>query len=171
MSGENINFTHSFIPSSKRFEKEKEKEYGNNEDESASRLSPTLLLLHGTGDDEDDLIPFGRMIYPNASLLSPRGKVLEHDMPLFFRRLVEGVFDIADLKSRTPELAKFIYDASLRYSFDLSKTIAIGFSNGANIATSLLLLDPQVIAGAVLFRPMVPFIPFLILCQTYLKRE
>jgi phospholipase/carboxylesterase len=99
------------------------------------------LLLHGTGHNEVDLIPLGHTIYPNSNLLSPRGKVLEHGMPRFFRRLAEGVFDMEDLKFRTAELAKFVYDASLQYSFDLSKTIAIGFSNGANIATSILLLE------------------------------
>ena len=117
------------------------------------------MLLHGTGGNEDDLMPLGRLIYPNANLLSPRGKVLEHGMPRFFKRLTEGVFDIEDLKFRTQELAKFVNEASLQYSFDLSKTIAVGFSNGANIAASLLLLYPQVIAGAVLFRPMIPIIP------------
>jgi len=80
-------------------------------------------------------------------------------MPRFFRRLAEGVFDIQDLKFRTRELAKFVRDSSLKYSFDLGKTIAVGFSNGANIGASLLLLEPQVIAAAVLFRPMVPFVP------------
>jgi phospholipase/carboxylesterase len=156
MNDVNLNFIHRFISSPKSFEKEKK--YANDKNESASTY-PTLLLLHGTGGNEDDLIPLGRMLYPNANLLSPRGKVLEHGMPRFFRRLAEGIFDIEDLKFRTQELAKFIYDASLQYSFDLSKTIAVGFSNGANIATSLLLLAPQVIAGTVLVRPMVPFIP------------
>ncbi len=156
MSDRTLNFIHRFIPSSKSFGKDKE--YGNNENESPS-LYPTLLLLHGTGGSEDDLIPLGHTIYPNANLLSPRGKVLEHGMPRFFRRLAEGVFDMEDLKFRTAELAKFVYDVSIKYSFDLSKTIAVGFSNGANIATSLLLLEPPVIAGAALFRPMVPFIP------------
>jgi len=99
------------------------------------------------------------LIYPHANLLSPRGKVLEHGMPSFFKRLAEGVFDIEDLKFRTQELAKSVNDASLQYSFDLSKTIAVGFSNGANIGASLLLLYPQVIAGAVLFRTLIPIIP------------
>jgi phospholipase/carboxylesterase len=156
MNDVNLNFIHRFISSPKSFEKEKK--YANDKNESASTY-PTLLLLHGTGGNEDDLIPLGHMLYPNANLLSPRGKVLEHGMPRFFRRLAEGIFDIEDLKFRTQELAKFIYDASLQYSFDLRKTIAVGFSNGANIATSLLLLAPQVIAGNVLVRPMVPFIP------------
>jgi phospholipase/carboxylesterase len=156
MNDVNLNFIHRFISSPKSFKKEKK--YVNDKNESASAY-PTILLLHGTGGNEDDLIPLGHMLYPNANLLSPRGKVLEQGMPRFFRRLAEGVFDIEDLKFRTHELAKFIYDASLQYSFDLSKTIAVGFSNGANIATSLLLLAPQVIAGTVLVRPMVPFIP------------
>ena len=139
----NLNFIHRFIPSSNGHRKE----------------YPTLLLLHGTGGNEDDLIQIGKMISPHSSLLSPRGKVLEHGMPRFFRRLAEGVFDIKDLKFRTSELAKFVHDSSIKYSFDLNKTVAIGFSNGANIAASLLLLEPPVIAGAALFRPMVPFIP------------
>jgi phospholipase/carboxylesterase len=131
-------FIHRFIPFSKSFGKDEC--YGNNENESASNY-PTLLLLHRTGRNEVDLIPLGHTIYPNSNLLSPRGKVLEHGMPRFFRRLAEGVFDMEDLKFRTAELAKFVYDASLQYSFDLSKTIAIDFFNGANIATSILLLE------------------------------
>ena len=158
MTSKNLNFIHRFIPSSKNSE-EKYDNYSNNKDNLVSKNPATLLLLHGTGGNEDDLIPLGRLIYPNANLLSPRGKVLEHGMPRFFKRLAEGVFDIEDLKFRTQELAKFVNEASLQYSFDLSKTIAVGFSNGANIAASLLLLYPQVIAGAVLFRPMIPIIP------------
>jgi phospholipase/carboxylesterase len=119
----------------------------------------TLLLLHGTGGNEDDLIQVGQMISPSASLLSPRGKVLENGMPRFFKRLAEGVFDIEDLKYRTRELADFVKEASNIYSFDLSKTIAVGFSNGANIAASLLLSYPETLMGAILFRAMVPFIP------------
>jgi phospholipase/carboxylesterase len=158
MTSKNLNFIHRFIPSSKNSE-EKYDNYSNDKDNLISKNPATLLLLHGTGGNEDDLIPLGRLIYPNANLLSPRGKVLEHGMPRFFKRLAEGVFDIEDLKFRTQELAKFVNEASLQYSFDLSKTIAVGFSNGANIAASLLLLYPQVIAGAVLFRPMIPIIP------------
>ena len=93
----------------------------------------------------------------NASILSPRGKVLENGMPRFFRRLAEGVFDIKDLKFRTHELADFIENASRLYSFDLDHIIAIGYSNGANIASSLLLLRPEILSAAILFRPMVPF--------------
>ena len=119
----------------------------------------TLLLLHGTGGNEDDLIQVGQMISPSASLLSPRGKVLENGMPRFFKRLAEGVFDLEDLKFRTRELADFAKDASNIYGFDLNKTIAVGFSNGANIAASLLLSYPGTLSGAILFRAMVPFIP------------
>jgi len=119
----------------------------------------TLLLLHGTGGNEDDLIQVGQMISPSASLLSPRGKVLENGMPRFFKRLAEGVFDLEDLKFRTRELADFVKDASRIYGFDLNKTIAVGFSNGANIAASLLLSYPGTLMGAILFRAMVPFIP------------
>ena len=119
----------------------------------------TLLLLHGTGGNEDDLIQVGQMISPSASLLSPRGKVLENGMPRFFKRLAEGVFDLEDLKFRTSELADFVKEASSMYGFDLNKTIAVGFSNGANIAASLLLSYPGTLMGAILFRAMVPFIP------------
>jgi predicted esterase len=118
-----------------------------------------LLLLHGTGGDENDLLPLGRNLLPDAGMLSPRGKVLEQGMPRFFRRLAEGVFDIEDLKRRTTELADFIAEAADHYGFDARRVVAVGFSNGANIAASLLLSRPGVLAGAVLFRAMVPFIP------------
>jgi len=119
----------------------------------------TLLLLHGTGGDEDDLIPLGRTLLPGAALLSPRGQVLEHGMPRFFRRLSEGVFDEPDLRARTAELAEFVAWAAATYGFDPRRVTAVGFSNGANIAASLLLLRPDVLAGAVLFRAMVPLVP------------
>lgn len=119
----------------------------------------TLLLLHGTGGDEDDLIPLGRMLDPGAALLSPRGRVLEAGMPRFFRRLAEGVFDLEDLRARTAELAAFVRVAAGRHGFALAGVIAAGFSNGANMAASLLLLEPGTLAGAVLFRPMVPIEP------------
>jgi phospholipase/carboxylesterase len=119
----------------------------------------TLVLLHGTGGNEEDLIPLGKEIESTASILSPRGKVLENGMPRFFRRLAEGVFDKEDLKFRTHELADFIQKCSLHYKFDLRKTIAIGFSNGANIAASLLLLRPDIFEGAILFRAMIPLVP------------
>jgi predicted esterase len=120
----------------------------------------TLLLLHGTGGNEDDLLPLGRELDPNAGLLSPRGKILEAGrISRFFRRLAEGVFDIEDLVFRTFELAEFVEKASKIYEFDLNKVIAVGYSNGANIAASMLLLKPQAISGAMLFRAMVPFVP------------
>jgi predicted esterase len=120
---------------------------------------PTLLLLHGTGGDENDLLPLGRNLMPDAGMLSPRGKILEQGMPRFFRRLAEGVFDVEDLKRRTAELADFIAEAADHYGFDARRVVAVGFSNGANIAASLLLSRPGVLAAAVLFRAMVPFVP------------
>jgi phospholipase/carboxylesterase len=121
--------------------------------------APTLLLLHGTGGNEHDLIPLGRLLDPTAALLSPRGKVLERGMPRFFRRLSEGVFDEEDLKVRTHELAGFVAAAARRFDLGSAPMIAVGFSNGANIAASLLLLAPGTLAGAVLFRAMVPLVP------------
>jgi phospholipase/carboxylesterase len=118
-----------------------------------------LLLLHGTGGNERDLIPLGRELDPDAALLSPRGKVLENGMPRFFRRLAEGVFDLEDLRKRTRELADFVAAAANRYGFDVKNLIAVGYSNGANIAASVLLLRPQTFAGAILFRAMVPLEP------------
>jgi predicted esterase len=119
----------------------------------------TLLLLHGTGGNERDLTPLGRELDPNASLLSPRGKVLENGMPRFFRRLAEGVFDLEDLKKRTHELADFVAAAAQHYEFDIKKMVAVGYSNGANIAASMLLLRPETLAAAILFRAMVPLVP------------
>jgi len=119
----------------------------------------TLLLLHGTGGDEDDLLPLGKELLPGAALLSPRGRVLEHGMPRFFRRLAEGVFDLDDLKVQTEELARFITSASQKYGTAGNKIIAVGYSNGANIAASVLLTHPNLLSAAVLFRPMVPFRP------------
>jgi phospholipase/carboxylesterase len=121
----------------------------------------TLLLLHGTGGNEDDLLPLGRELDPHAGLLSPRGKILEAGrIPRFFRRLAEGIFDIEDLKFRTFELARFVENASKIYKFDLNKVIAVGYSNGANMAASMLLLKPQTLSGALLFRAMVPLVPY-----------
>ena len=119
----------------------------------------TLLLLHGTGGNEHDLLSLGRELDQNASLLSPRGQVLENGMPRFFRRLAEGVFDLEDLKRRTHELADFVAAAAEHYQFATNQVIAVGYSNGANIAASLLLLRPQTLHGAILFRAMVPLIP------------
>ena len=120
---------------------------------------PTVLVLHGTGGNEHDLIPLGHAIWPGAGILSPRGKVLERGMPRFFRRLAEGVFDLEDLKHRTNELAEFVEAAADQYGFDRSQVVAAGFSNGANIAASLLLLRPGVLRAAALFSPMVPIVP------------
>lgn len=123
--------------------------------EPATRAgSPPLLLLHGTGGDETDLLGLGKMISSGSALLSPRGRVLEHGMPRFFRRLAEGVFDEEDVRRRAHELGDFIADA--REQYGIAAPVAVGFSNGANIAAALLLLKPDVLAGAILLRAMVP---------------
>ncbi|HEV3409824.1 MAG TPA: alpha/beta hydrolase [Chthoniobacterales bacterium] len=134
----NLGFLHRFLPGAE---------------------SRTLLLLHGTGGNEKDLLSLGRALDPQAALLSPRGKVLENGMPRFFRRLAEGVFDEADLVRRTHELADFIEAAAAHYDLDAKKITAIGYSNGANIAGALLLLRANVLRGAALLRPMVPLVP------------
>lgn len=121
---------------------------------ATSAGSPPLLLLHGTGGDENDLLGLGRMISPGAALLSPRGRVLEHGMPRFFRRLAEGVFDEEDVRHRARELGDFVAEA--REQYGIAAPVAVGFSNGANIAAALLLLRPDVLAGAILLRAMVP---------------
>ena len=115
---------------------------------------PPLLLLHGTGGDENDLLDLGRMISPGSALLSPRGKILENGMPRFFRRLSEGVFDEEDVKFRANELADFVAEA--RRAYGLEAPVAVGFSNGANIAAAMLMLRPEALAGAALLRAMVP---------------
>jgi predicted esterase len=140
MEQSTLGFTHQFIP-------------------TQADDAPTLLLLHGTGGDEHDLLDLGRALYPGAALLSPRGQVLENGMARFFRRLAEGVFDLDDLRRRTHDLAAFVAAASAAYRFDPQRVIAVGYSNGANIAGSLLLLRPEVLAGAVLFHAMVPLVP------------
>src|SRR5258707_1504182 len=119
----------------------------------------TLLLLHGTGGNERDLIALGRELDPNAALLSPRGKVLENGMPRFFRRFAEGVFDVEDLKYRTNELADFVIAAAQHYGFASDNLVAVGYSNCANIAASMLLLRPEALPTAILFRAMVPLYP------------
>lgn len=116
--------------------------------------APPLLLLHGTGGDENDLIGLGRALSPGSALLSPRGPVLENGMPRFFRRLAEGVFDEADIRRRAGDLAAFV--AQARAEYGLAAPVAVGFSNGANIAAATLLLHPETLAGAVLLRAMVP---------------
>ena len=122
----------------------------------ASPDAPVLLLLHGTGGDENDLLPLGGMLLPGAALLSPRGQVLENGMPRFFRRLAMGVFDEEDLVRRTGELADFVAAAARHYGFDANAVTAAGFSNGANIAAALMLLRPETLRRAVLLRAMVP---------------
>jgi len=136
-----LGFTHRFIPTSE------------------PNISHTLLLLHGTGGDETELLWLGEELIPDAAMLSPRGKVLENGMPRFFRRLAEEVFDSEDLKLRTHELADFVAAAADSYGFEPDRVVAIGYSNGANIAASMLLLRPYTLSAAVLFRPMVPLEP------------
>jgi phospholipase/carboxylesterase len=122
--------------------------------EPGTAAARPLLLLHGTGGDENDLVPLGRAVAPGAALLSPRGRVLEHGMPRFFRRLAEGVFDEDDVRRRAVELADFVADARGRYG--LAAPVALGYSNGANIAAAVLLLRPRALSGAMLLRAMVP---------------
>jgi phospholipase/carboxylesterase len=136
-----LDFVHRFVPA------------------EPQQSGPTLLLLHGTGGTETTLLTIGRLLAPGAALLSPRGKVSENGMLRFFRRLSEGVFDLEDLQRRTDELADFVVAASQAYLFDASHVIAVGYSNGANIAASTLLLRPNILQGAVLLRPMVPLVP------------
>ena len=113
-----------------------------------------LLLLHGTGGDENDLLSLSRMVAPRAAILSPRGKVLENGMLRFFRRLAEGVFDEEDVRSRANDLANFIIEA--RTLYEIPAPIALGYSNGANIAAAVMLLRPEALAGAILLRAMLP---------------
>src|ERR671925_274796 len=132
MAAADLGFAHRFIP--------------------GAPDKPVLLLLHGTGGDENDLLPLGEALLPGAARLSPRGKVLENGMPRFFRRLAEGVFDLEDLRLRTEELADLVRDASKAYGFDPSRVVAFGYSNGANVAASLLLQRPETLRGAILAR-------------------
>ncbi|HVF84538.1 MAG TPA: alpha/beta hydrolase [Abditibacteriaceae bacterium] len=138
MSTQNLSFIHRWQPAEN------------------SDSAPTLLLLHGTGGNENDLLELGADLWPQANRLSPRGRILENGMSRFFRRLSEGVFDEDDLKLQTDALADFVHDAAIHYGFDAARVVALGFSNGANIAASLMLLNPQVLSGAVLLRAMVP---------------
>ena len=121
--------------------------------------SRVLLLLHGTGGSESDLLGLGRELDPTAALLSPRGKVLENGMPRFFRRLAEGVFDEEDIRFRGQELAGFVREARREFDVEHTTLTAVGYSNGANIASALLLLHPEILDSAVLIRPMVPLVP------------
>jgi len=119
----------------------------------------TLLMLHGTGGDEHDLLHFGPALDEGAGMLAPRGKVQENGQARFFRRFAEGVFDLDDLHARAYELADWVRAATEAYRFDRNRIVAVGYSNGANMAASLLLLDPGLLAGAVLFRALLPFTP------------
>ncbi len=119
----------------------------------------TILLLHGTGGNERDLLDIGATIAPGARLLGVRGQVLEGGMPRFFRRMAEGVFDEADIVRRSADLAAFVQAAASEYGFEATQVFALGFSNGANIAAAMMLLNPAVLAGGVLIRAMVPLVP------------
>jgi len=141
MSEKNLTFTHRFIPA------------------TDPAISETLLLLHGTGGNENDLLGLGSRLRPGAALLSPRGKVLENGMPRFFRRLAEGVFDVEDVKRQSHALADFVAEAAKAYGLDEHNITGVGYSNGANIAGGLLLLRPETLGAAALLRPMVPLLP------------
>src|SRR3989442_9918501 len=121
--------------------------------------APILLLLHGTGGNEQDLLSLAEILAPDAGVLSPRGKVLERGMPRFFRRLAEGVFDVEDLKFRTGELADFVLAAATHYGFDVGRLVAAASSNGANMPASMLLLRPDALTAGILIRAMVPLVP------------
>ena len=144
VSGDALGFVHRYLPPTTHAER---------------AAHTTLLLLHGTGGDEDDLIPLGRSLLPGAGILSPRGKVLEGGAPRFFRRIAPGVFDLEDLARQTDALAAFVDAAATTYRLDRDRIIAVGFSNGANIAASLLLRRGAHLRGAVLLSPMLPFEP------------
>jgi phospholipase/carboxylesterase len=150
-----LGFIHRFMPPKNAPDSERAKQGA-----TEGKIFTTFLLLHGTGGNEQDLIPLAYELDKGAAILSPRGKVLENGIaPRFFRRLAEGVFDLEDLKFRTNELADFVIDASKTYGFDLQHILAVGYSNGANIAASMLLLRPETLSSAILFRAMVPLVP------------
>ena len=151
-----LDFIHRFVPPKNVLDSERARQLA-----TEAKTFTTFLLLHGTGGNEQDLIPLAyKLDKRSAAILSPRGKVLENGItPRFFRRLAEGVFDLEDLKFRTNELADFVNDASKTYDFDLQHIIAVGYSNGTNIAASMLLLRPEILSSAILFRAMVPLVP------------
>jgi predicted esterase len=138
---EDLSFIHRFVPA---------------EDQASGE---TLLVLHGTGGNENDLVGIGQTIAPGAAILSPRGKVLENGAPRFFKRLAEGVFDPKEVRSRAEELARFIRVAITKYGLDASRIYALGYSNGANIASTVMFIQPELLQGAVLFRPMLVYEP------------
>ncbi len=152
-----LGFVHRYIPPAP--EAGRAGQRAGDMNAAPTTTSATLLILHGTGGDENDLIPLGHALLPGAGILSPRGKVLERGAPRFFRRIAEGVLDQQDLALRTEELAEFLDAAAERYGFSRAHVIAAGFSNGANIAASLLLRRPGLVRKAVLLSPMVPFEP------------
>lgn len=138
---EDLDFIHRFVPA----------------EDSAS--GTTLIVLHGTGGNENDLVGIGQSVAPGAAILSPRGKVLENGAPRFFKRLAEGVFDPKEVRSRAEELARFIHASITKYGLDASRIYALGYSNGANIASTLMFIEPRLLQGSVLFRPMLVYEP------------
>lgn len=138
---EDLGFIHRFLPA-----------------EDSAR-GETLVVLHGTGGDENDLIGIGQAIAPGAAILSPRGNVLENGAPRFFRRLAEGVFDPKEVRSRAEELARFIRAAVITYRLDPTRVFALGYSNGANVASTVMFVEPGILQGAILFRPMLVYEP------------
>ena len=138
---EDLGFIHRFIPAT----------------DSAS--GETLLVLHGTGGDENDLIGIGQAVAPAAAILSPRGNVLENGAPRFFRRLAEGVFDPKEVRSRAEELARFVRTAVVTYRLDAGRIFALGYSNGANVASTVMLIEPGILQGSILLRPMLVYEP------------
>jgi phospholipase/carboxylesterase len=138
---EDLGFIHRFVPA----------------EDSAS--GETLIVLHGTGGDENDLIGIGQAIAPGAAILSPRGNVLENGAPRFFRRLAEGVFDPKEVRARAEELARFIRAAVITYRLDAARVFALGYSNGANVASTMMFVEPGILQGTILFRPMLVYEP------------
>jgi phospholipase/carboxylesterase len=138
---EDLGFIHRFVPA----------------EDSAS--GDTLIVLHGTGGDENDLIGIGQAIAPGAAIVSPRGNVLENGAPRFFKRLAEGVFDPKEVRSRAEELARFIRAAVVTYRLDPARVFALGYSNGANIASTVMFVEPGILQGAILLRPMLVYEP------------
>jgi phospholipase/carboxylesterase len=141
MTEKDLGFIHRFLPA----------------EDSAS--GETLVVLHGTGGDENDLVGIGQSVAPGAAILSPRGNVLEKGAPRFFKRLAEGVFDPKEVRSRGEELARFIHAAISGYQLDASRIHALGYSNGANIASTVMFIEPGLLQSAVLFRPMLVYEP------------
>jgi phospholipase/carboxylesterase len=140
MTGD-IGFIHRFLPA---------------EDKASAE---TLVVLHGTGGDENDLIGIGQAVAPCAAILSPRGNVLENGAPRFFKRLAEGVFDREEVRSRGEELSRFIRAAISKYGLNPERVFALGYSNGANVASTVMFIEPGLFRGAIMFRPMVVFEP------------